>query len=142
MKTHGQAMKKCLLLKHWMAQSDQMIYQKVSLHFPSYFTSQSIVVIYNVSLRLREIRSSVAIFRNSGGEGVRALAFHQCGLGSISRFGVIFGLSLLVVCSERFSRGYSGGAYHLHGKPGNSGWKMKWYIPLHLRHFRNYRLST
>ena len=27
------------------------------------------------------------------------------------------------------------GAYHLHGKPGNSGWKMKWYIPLHLRHF-------
>ena len=36
----------------------------------------------------------------------------------------------------------SRGAYHLHGKPGNSGWKMKWYIPFHLKHFRNYRLST
>ena len=34
------------------------------------------------------------------------------------------------------------GAYHLHGKLGNSGWKMKWYIPFHLKHFRNYRLST
>ena len=30
------------------------------------------------------------------------------------------------------------GAYYLHGKPGNSGWEMKWYIPFHLRHFRNY----
>ena len=30
------------------------------------------------------------------------------------------------------------GTYHLHGKPGNSGWKMKWYVPFHLKHFRNH----
>ena len=35
---------------------------------------------------------------------------------------------------------WSWGAYHLHGKPGNSGWKLKWYIPFHLKHLRNYRL--
>ena len=34
------------------------------------------------------------------------------------------------------------GAYHLHVKLGNSGWKMKWYIPFHLKHFGNYRLSA
>ena len=29
------------------------------------------------------------------------------------------------------------GAFHLHGIPGNSGWKIKWYIPFHLERFRN-----
>ena len=34
------------------------------------------------------------------------------------------------------------GAYHLHWKPGNSGWKMKWFIPFHLKQIRNYRLPV
>ena len=38
---------------------------------------------------------------------VRALAFHQCGLGSISALGVIRGLSLLVLYSAM--RGFSPG---------------------------------
>ena len=29
----------------------------------------------------------------------------------------------------------SSGAYHLHGKPGNSSWKMKWYASFHLAYF-------
>ena len=50
-------------------------------------------------------------FLGGGGGGcrdgavVRALASHQCGLGSIPRLGVICGLSLLVLYSERFSPG-------------------------------------
>ena len=39
------------------------------------------------------------------GAVVRALASHQCGLGSIPRLGVICELSLLVLNSERFSPG-------------------------------------
>ena len=27
------------------------------------------------------------------------------------------------------------GAYHLHGKPGNSSWKIKWYVSFHLKYF-------
>ena len=27
------------------------------------------------------------------------------------------------------------GAYHLHGKPGNSSWKIKWYASFHLEYF-------
>ena len=42
---------------------------------------------------------------SSVGAVVRALAFHQCGPGSIPRSDVICGLSL---CSERFFPGYSG----------------------------------
>ena len=34
------------------------------------------------------------------------------------------------------------GAYHLHGKPGNSGWKMKCFIPFHLKQIRNYTLHV
>ena len=41
------------------------------------------------------------------GAGVRALASHQCGLGSIPRTGVICGMSLLVVYSA--PRGFSPG---------------------------------
>ena len=26
-------------------------------------------------------------------------------------------------------------AYHLHGKPGNSSWKIKWYASFHLEYF-------
>ena len=26
------------------------------------------------------------------------------------------------------------GAYHLHGKPGNSSWKIKWYASFHLEY--------
>ena len=33
-------------------------------------------------------------------------------------------------------------SYHLQGKPGNCGWKTKWYIPFHLNHLRNYRLPV
>ena len=32
--------------------------------------------------------------------------------------------------------------HHLHGITGNFGWKMKWYIPFHLKHFTNYRLPA
>ena len=28
----------------------------------------------------------------------------------------------------------AGGAYHLHGKPGNSSWKIKWYASFHLEY--------
>ena len=35
-------------------------------------------------------------------------------------------------CSERLFSGYSRGAYHLHGKPGNSSWKIKWDASFHL----------
>ena len=37
---------------------------------------------------------------------------------------------------------FSDCAYHLHRKHGNSGWKMKCYIPFNLESFRNYRLSA
>ena len=30
--------------------------------------------------------------------------------------------------------------YHLHGKPGNSSWKIKWFTPFHLGSFRTYGL--
>ena len=42
------------------------------------------------------------------GAVVRALASHQCGLGSIPRLGIICELSLLVLYSERFSPGTPG----------------------------------
>ena len=34
----------------------------------------------------------------------------------------------------RYSLGISD-AYHLHGKPGNSIWKIKWYASFHLEYF-------
>ena len=37
---------------------------------------------------------------------------------------------------------FSDSADHLHRKHGNSGWKMKRYIPFHLERFRNYKLSA
>ena len=54
---------------------------------------------------------SVNIGGSKGGGMVRALAFHQCGPGSILGPGVICGLSLLFVfspCSGEFFSGYSG----------------------------------
>ena len=44
------------------------------------------------------------------GAVVRALASHQCGLGSIPRLGVICGLTFVgyLLCTERFFSGYSG----------------------------------
>ena len=32
------------------------------------------------------------------------------------------------------------GTYHLHGKTGNSSWKIKWFTPFHLESFRKYGL--
>ena len=43
---------------------------------------------------------------SSGGVVVRVLASQQCGPGSILKLSVICGLSLLVLCSERFFSGY------------------------------------
>ena len=60
-------------------------------------------------------------FNNKGGgsigQVVRALAFHQCGPGSISALGVISGLSLLVLYSVM--RGFSPGTqvFPSHQKP-------------------------
>ena len=47
------------------------------------------------------------LIESSGGIVVRALAFHQCGPGSISSLGVTCGLSLLVLFSTL--RGFSQG---------------------------------
>ena len=41
------------------------------------------------------------------GAVVRALAFHQCVLGSIPRLGIISGLVGSLFCSKRFFSGYS-----------------------------------
>ena len=38
------------------------------------------------------------------------------------------------------SRNIRVGTYHLHGKTGNSGLKIKWFPPLRLGSFRNYGL--
>ena len=38
------------------------------------------------------------------------------------------------------SRNTRVGTYHLHGKTGNSGLKIKWFPPLRLGSFRNYGL--
>ena len=60
-------------------------------------------------IHLRLYSMLLAIVVSSGGVVVRALASHQCGPGSISRLGVrVCGLSLLVLCSERFFPGFSG----------------------------------
>ena len=44
------------------------------------------------------------------GEVVRALASHSCGLGSISRLGVIMWVEFVgsLLCTEKFLSGYSG----------------------------------
>ena len=61
-------------------------------------------------------------------------------------------LSLFMYISPSLSRGGTNtgveraeeiedrSAYHLHGKPGNSSWKIKWYASLHLEYFWNYGL--
>ena len=53
----------------------------------------------------------------SVGAVVRALAFHQCGPGSITGSDVLCGLSLLVICSA--PRGFSPGTpdFPSHQKP-------------------------
>ena len=38
--------------------------------------------------------------------------------------------------------GKTWGAYHLHRTPGNTGWRMKCYIPFYSKHFRNYKLPA
>ena len=50
--------------------------------------------------------------------------------------------SLLYYWNISYWKNVNRGAYHLHGKPGNSGWKVKWYTPFHLKHSRNYSLSS
>ena len=43
-------------------------------------------------------------------------------------------------CLFLLSRNTRVGTYHLHGKTGNSGLKIKWFPPLRLGSFRNYGL--
>ena len=52
-------------------------------------------------------------------------------------------ITLFYVNALPFGSGLSflDSAYHLHRKHGNSGWKMKCYIPFPLERFRNYKLS-
>ena len=40
-----------------------------------------------------------------------------------------------VLCGTLVSRWETGGAYQLHGKPGNSSWEIKWYASFHLEYF-------
>ena len=59
--------------------------------------------------KVKNLIKLALITESSGGDGevVRALASHKCGLGFISRLGVTFGSSLLVLFSAL--RGFSPG---------------------------------
>ena len=65
----------------------------------------------------RRILQNIIAFGGRVGLVVRALAFHQCGPGSISALGVKCGLSLLVLYSAM--RGFSPGTpvFPSHQKP-------------------------
>ena len=52
----------------------------------------------------------------------------------------IFGLTLFFVLALLRESRYSRGTYHLHGKTGNSSWKIKWFTPSRLGSFRTYGL--
>ena len=77
-------------------------------------------IIKDITLSLNVIGSKEHVLIGLGGRVglvVRALAFHQCGPGSISALGVICGLSLLVLYSAM--RGFPPGTpvFPSHQKP-------------------------